>query len=628
MSLDPSLLRSRILWAGLAVAGLLLWIGRRVENELGRASEGLAESYRGKLVDSVELEWGRLAASREPPVPVAGVRLSWRVGERAPAIAEGEATEPRSVLATLLAEAERREVAEGDLAGALALVEDGLAKEPESPHAGAGWLRVLQLASSLARPELAREAWTRLVALGPEPDCDGVPCLLLGALARPAELAALDPKPLLAAREFERLLLAEDSFSIRDEALVHEPAPLLLELAQRLELERPDPAVRAARAALAKGYELPVCDEEGRWQVGTLLGVPLLVRRDGDTLEAFAFRLAELEERLERALADSEVGRAESREEPLASTRLFQVDLGAGRAALGEPIRPPRELAGTPCALVVRRNGPDRLVAEIENQQGLFALSLNGVAALLAVGGLVLARSVARERKLAELKSSFIAGVSHDLRTPTAAIALLCENLEAGIVVPEQRARYLAALRRETGRLRRLVDDVLDFARLERGQGLNVQRESVALAPFVAELEAALGERVRAAGRAFASEHAGLDGEAWLDPHLVRRALENLVDNALKHGAGRVSFGCRVAEGFVLFRLADEGPGIPAAERERIFQPFERLEGRAHVGGVGLGLAIVRAIAAAHGGEARVRAGEGERGTVFELSWLSEEPKA
>lgn len=628
MSLAPSLLRSRVLWTGLAVAGLLLWIGRRVENELGRASEGLAESYRAKLVDSVVLEWGRLAASREPPVPVVGARLSWRAGEEALEPAEREPPASRSVLATLLAEAERREVVEGDFEGALALVQDGLAKEPDSPHAGAAWLRVLQLAKALGRPELAREAWTRLVALETEASCGGVPCVLLGALVRPTELAGLDARPLVEPERFERLLLAEDSFSIRDEALVHEPAPLLVELAERLALAPPDSAVRAARAALARGYELPECEEEGRWRVGTLLGVPLLVRREGDALEAFAFRLAELEERLEGALADSEAGRAEIRGAPLDHARIFQVDLGAGRVALGEPIRAPRELSGTPYALVVRRNGPDRLVEEIERQQGLFGLSLNGVAALLAVGGFVLARSVARERKLAELKSSFIAGVSHDLRTPIAAIALLCENLEAGIVVPEQRVRYLAALRRETGRLRRLVDDVLDFARLERGQGLNVQRESVALAPFVVELEAVLGERVRAAGREFAGEHAALDGEAWLDPHLVRRALENLVDNALKHGTGRVSFGCRVAEGFVLFTLADEGPGIPAAERERIFRPFERLTGRTHVGGVGLGLAIVRAIAVAHGGQARVRAGEGGRGTVFELEWLTEEPKA
>jgi two-component system phosphate regulon sensor histidine kinase PhoR len=295
----------------------------------------------------------------------------------------------------------------------------------------------------------------------------------------------------------------------------------------------------------------------------------------------------------------------------------FALDLAGDDASLGSALRARIPLPASSLAFTLRHRDPDSLASAEAERLRLLRGALFALAGGCAAGGALTARVLRRQRRLDALRSRFIAGVSHDLRTPLASILLVTENLESGVGGEEARARYHKALRREAARLRRLIDDVLDFARLERGEAPRLEREELDLAAFAERLAVDLGARVEERGRAFACEHGALPATAVIDAAAVRRALENLVENALKHGTGTVRLGFAARDGHLRIMVADEGPGVPPAERERVFEPFERHPTNgADVGGTGLGLAIVRSIARAHGGAARVVPGAG---STFEL---------
>jgi signal transduction histidine kinase len=216
---------------------------------------------------------------------------------------------------------------------------------------------------------------------------------------------------------------------------------------------------------------------------------------------------------------------------------------------------------------------------------------------------------------------AFVADASHELRTPLTVIRGQIEVL-AGKRDPSAAdvRRTEHAVSAEIARITRLVDDLLLLARSEHKQFLRY--EPIELDRFVRELwdgATALGERRFELG-------ALPEGRLRADPDRLAQALRNLLANAIQHSEpqeGVVRMRVRAAPGgFVRFAIEDDGPGIPAGERERIFDRFTRL-GQARdraSGGTGLGLAIVRAIASAHGG--RAWAGEsvlGGASVVLEL---------
>jgi signal transduction histidine kinase len=213
-------------------------------------------------------------------------------------------------------------------------------------------------------------------------------------------------------------------------------------------------------------------------------------------------------------------------------------------------------------------------------------------------------RSAERIEALVGAHKGLLANASHELRSPLARIRMAVEMLK-----PDARAGLRAELERDIAELDALVDEILLASRLDSVAALEA-REEVDLLALAAE-ECA---RVDAA----------LDGEPVTvrgDPRLLRRMIRNLLENARRHGNGtpvEVTVGKRAGGGAVL-RVRDRGPGVPAAERERIFEPFYRLAGAAErAGGVGLGLALVRQIARKHGGEARCVPREGG-GSSFEV---------
>ena len=194
-----------------------------------------------------------------------------------------------------------------------------------------------------------------------------------------------------------------------------------------------------------------------------------------------------------------------------------------------------------------------------------------------------------------ETRAQALAGVSHDLRLPLTRLRLRLEQL------PENTAR--AAMQRDIEEMDAMVGGTLEFLRAGSDGEQAVKLNLVALIEGLAEDAEAAGAKVSLRGTA---------APVTAKPQALRRCLANLIDNARRYGGGEVD--AALADGDVVeIRIGDRGPGIPVEERERVFEPYVRLESsRArHTGGAGLGLAIARAIARAHGGDVRLEAREG-----------------
>lgn len=270
-------------------------------------------------------------------------------------------------------------------------------------------------------------------------------------------------------------------------------------------------------------------------------------------------------------------------------------------------------LAGSELSLVVTPTDMGDAIRRAVRNERLLRGAFVGTALLLALAALASLRTLRRAEQLARLRSTFVASVSHDLRTPIASIALMAENLRSGWARGSEQ-RYAATIERETSRLARLVDDLLDFGRLERGLPVRIERSEVEIAPWLERFTASEGDRCREAGCSLSLELQRVPERAMLDVPALERALGNLVDNARKHaGATNIRL---IAEGDpnggrVRFEIVDDGRGVKGGDAvlEDLFTPFER---RSASSGTGLGLSIVRAIARAHGGAARLeRAVEG-----------------
>jgi len=209
-----------------------------------------------------------------------------------------------------------------------------------------------------------------------------------------------------------------------------------------------------------------------------------------------------------------------------------------------------------------------------------------------------------RLRASFERERRFVADASHELRTPVAVVKAEVETaLRAGGHDPEVREGLVAAVE-ECDRLAQLAEDLLVLARSAEG-ALPVRAEQLDARELLEGVRQRFAARAAEHGRALVVEaDAGVTVAA--DPIRLRQALGNLVDNALRHGGGAVVLGARAAAGSVELEVRDEGPGFDHELAPRAFERFARGDGaRAH-GGAGLGLAIVRAIAEAHGATAEI----------------------
>lgn len=271
-----------------------------------------------------------------------------------------------------------------------------------------------------------------------------------------------------------------------------------------------------------------------------------------------------------------------------------------------------------------------------QRRRSLWLGGLVVAAAGLAIGGLAAAhRALDRQVRLNEMKGNFVSSVSHELRAPIASVRLLAEGLDRGTVTDEgRRQTYYRLIVQECRRLSALIENVLDFSRIDQGRkqyafeptdlpALLTQTVNL-MAPYAAEREVRL--LLAPPSTELQNTPVRVDGKA------IQQAVINLIDNAIKHAPPRsdVEVALVLASDLgefptppgapapphpcCLLRVTDAGPGVPFPERERIFEPFYRRgsELRRETPGIGIGLSIVKHIVDAHAGRVWVENAPGQ----------------
>ena len=272
----------------------------------------------------------------------------------------------------------------------------------------------------------------------------------------------------------------------------------------------------------------------------------------------------------------------------------------------------------------VRRDGMIR-EAELDLSRGpnsdASAVMRVRVAPLAVAHVLILAEDHTQARRVEEVRRDFVANVSHELKTPVGGISLLSEAVLDAKDDPEAVERFAQRILVESSRLTRLVQEIVDLSRLQVADTLH-EPELVDVGVVVAEAV----DRVRVAAESRDIELslvAEPDLRVFGDAELLTTAVANLVTNAVNYSdAGtRVGIGARRSGDAVEVAVSDQGVGIPAADLERIFERFYRVDAARSraTGGTGLGLAIVKHISNNHGGEVGVWSQEG-RGSTFTMT--------
>lgn len=249
-------------------------------------------------------------------------------------------------------------------------------------------------------------------------------------------------------------------------------------------------------------------------------------------------------------------------------------------------------------------------------------------------GSIITIVDVSDERRVEALRRDFVANISHELKTPVGALAVLAETLldETRVLgsdgaVAEGQADRLAVVGRladrmqgEATRLGETIDDLLELSRLQAGEPLTLQRTVVTEALTAAQARVAAAAEAR--GITVVVDPAAAGISVWADRRQLVSAVANLLDNAVKYSdsGAEVELTARHQAGEVTLEVRDHGIGIPEADQERIFERFYRVDRarRRDTGGTGLGLAIVRHVARNHGGHVTLRSTEGE-GSTFGL---------
>jgi len=414
------------------------------------------------------------------------------------------------------------------------------------------------------------------------------------------------PRRALAAMRLHELDRWRQSRNYLSDFLSREVPSTLTETA----LKRPDllhGQMRWREAEKIRDLAKKVRDPDGEW-LQDETGHPLFIRNQGTALAYFPAPGArrtwdEHKQGLPRwAFTHTHLGKPQEPTWPILAT----VPVGPGKGLF---------LSISPYGY------GDLLEAPIRRQQRWIFAMLAGSLLTAFLALFFIHRTLRRERQLNDMKSQFVASVSHELRAPVASIRLMADALEAEKVAPETAREFHRLIAREGARLSTLVGNVLDHARIEQGRRV-WKMEPCDLESLVADTLRVMEPLAREKNITLRSVLSPL--EAAVDAGAIQQALVNLLDNAIKFSPA----GCTVETTLSVdeerrtwhIAVRDEGPGIAKAEQARIFERFYRPgdELRRETQGTGIGLSLVKAIAEAHGGSVTVESEPGQ-GSIFTL---------
>lgn len=277
---------------------------------------------------------------------------------------------------------------------------------------------------------------------------------------------------------------------------------------------------------------------------------------------------------------------------------------------------------GTPWLLQIWPGRPEAIYADIRQKRALSLTMLGFVGVLLVFGSYITVRIVRRELEISRLRADFVSTVSHEFRSPLTGIRHLGEMLLDGRATDAEKQRgYFRMIVEESSRLTRLVENILDFSRMEEGRK-EYRFEPLSPTPWLRKLVSDVDEE--AAPQGFGVEASIPDGLPWIsaDREALGSAVRNLLDNAVKYSPGTkaVRLAAEAAGDELRIAVRDKGVGISEEDQRHIFDRFYRAEAEIskRVKGAGLGLSLVKHIVTAHGGTVvcESRLGEGSTFTI------------
>ena len=300
--------------------------------------------------------------------------------------------------------------------------------------------------------------------------------------------------------------------------------------------------------------------------------------------------------------------------------------VSGGANPVGEVVTLSRSESGLPWTIRVVSSAPAAELAAAEWRRRRLQIVLGLSVILGLTGAYFVGRAVRREFAVAQLQKDFVSAVSHEFRTPLTSMSHLLELLKEDRPLDEGRRRkYYDALDQETARLRRFVDSLLDFGRVESGVA-RYDLERVAPAALVSAIVDEFKREPAGEERAIEVQVIQALPDVALDQHAFRLVLRNLLENAVKYAPGpspiRVEVATADSKGrTVTVRVRDSGPGIPLDEQQAVFEKFVRgaAARAAGIRGTGVGLALSRQIMRAHGGEIEL-ASEPGHGSTFTIT--------
>jgi signal transduction histidine kinase len=523
--------------------------------------------------------------------------------------------------AETFAQAEALEFRSRDPAGAAAAYRK-LARSPEPAVRAAAALGAARSLRKAHRLEQALAAYGDLARLGATP-VSGLPADLLARHERCALLDELNRLP-DSRREAESLYsdLQAGRWRLRRAAYRFYAQEARRRLASNADANALDARARE-QVALAGGVESlwETWQALGRGE-GTPTGRQVL--RVDDRSVLLLWRSAP--ERMVALVAGPRFLESEwlSSVAPAAAQELVSLSLtdAEGRLVAGRPAAGSRDQAvrtpadtGLPWTLQVVDRSPAPTRRELLARWRFLLLGFAVMGAVVLAGGYFTLRAMSRELAVARLKSDFVGAVSHEFRTPLTALCQLAETFAQGRVADEaQRRQYYDLLLRETRRLRRLVEGLLDFGRMEGGVR-EYRSELLDATELVRDTVADFQEEVARQG--YRVELSGDEAPIWLrgDEEALRRTLWNLLDNAVKYSPGAFTIWVDLSRhgSDLHLRVWDQGLGIAEEEQAQVFRKFVRgaSSRAAGVKGTGIGLSMVDHIVRGHRGSVTVESGTG-----------------